>query len=280
MRARAAWLGALGLLALMLAWGPTPVAAAGGRGAGPGLAPAGGFELGLAAGWLSRERFQDTSESFREADGSTGSEASTNLKIRNDRTYMINLAYGLTRWLTLRAGLGMVEGGSLHETLGNGDWEAKLKSNFVWGLGARALVWQGPSGLGLSAGLDYLRYDDRGIKYWQYPTPGTGNTSDSGVNVDGRVDYWRVQGDVRLHWDLGRWRPFVGGAYAYSELKDEDRWSYPDGTWSKYDFSTKSEDRWGLLGGLEAELMPGLNLLVQGMLLAREEIGLSLSYDF
>lgn len=271
--------GLAGLVLLLTALATGPALAAGG-GAGPGLVPAGKFEVGLSATWLSQERFQDTRENFREADGATGSEPATNQKIRNDSFYMIDLAYGLTRWLTLRAGLGMVDGGSLHETLGNGDWEAKLKSNFVWGLGARALVWQGPAGLGLTAGLDYLRYDDRGIKYWQYPTPGAGNTSDSGVNVDGEVDYWRVQGDLRLHWSLGRWRPFVGGAYAYSELKDEDHWTYPNGTWSKYEFSTKSEDRWGLLGGVEAELAPGLNLLVQGMFLAREEIGLSLSYDF
>ncbi|MFZ5585112.1 MAG: hypothetical protein ACOZHQ_04195 [Thermodesulfobacteriota bacterium] len=278
MRRKAWWLGVLALTALILAGGPVPAEAAGARGAGPGLVPAGRFEVGLSAAWLSLERFQDTRESFREADGETGSEPSTNLKIRNDRTYMVNLTYGLTRWLSLRAGLGLVEGGSIQETLSNGNWEAKLKSHLVWGLGARALVWEGGPGLGLTAGLGYLRYDDRGIKYWQYPNGG--NTSEAGVGVDGQVDYWRVEADLRLHWSLGRWRPFVGGAYAYSEITDKDRWSYPDGGWSRYDFASKSADRWGLLGGLEAEIIPGLNLIVQGMLLAREEIGLSLSYDF
>lgn len=269
----------LGVAVLALALTGSPAwAAASGRGAGPGLAPAGQWEAGVNATWMFQERFQDTRESFNENNQDLGDEPALDLKIRNDRIYMANLAYGLTRWLTLRAGVGLIEGGAFYETLTNGNWEAKLKPSLIWGLGARALLWEGAQGLGLTAGVGYLRYDDRGIDHWQFP--GGGNTADVGIGVDGQVDYWRVEGDVRLHWSLGRWRPFVGGAYAYSELKDVDTWNRPGGTWSRYDFSTKSEDRWGVLGGVEAEIIPGLNLIVQGMLLAREEIGLSLSYYF
>ncbi|MBI4798125.1 MAG: hypothetical protein HY794_05210, partial [Desulfarculus sp.] len=101
---------------------------------GPGMVPAGKWQVGLASTWLSSERFQDTTE-FSSENGTPGSEPSTNLKIRNDRLHLATVSYGLHRRLTLTARAGMAEGGLIAETLSNGLWEAKLKPVFVWGLG-------------------------------------------------------------------------------------------------------------------------------------------------
>ncbi|MBI5523066.1 MAG: hypothetical protein HY910_10585 [Desulfarculus sp.] len=245
---------------------------------GPGMLPAGKWQVGLASTWQISERFQDTIETSHESDGSSGSGDSRNLKIRDDRLHLASVSYGLHRRLTLTARAGLAEGGKIAETLSNGQWEAKLKPVFVWGLGARGLLWEHQNGLGLTAGLSYLRYDDRGIDYW-HATDGW-TTDQSHYGVDAKVDYWRVEANALAHWRLGRFLPFLGLGYAYSEIKDTDTWSRPDGTWSRYEFESKNRDRWGLLGGLQAELCQGLSLGLNFAYFVREELGLSLTWDF
>lgn len=245
---------------------------------GPGMVPAGQWQVSLSSTWLAHERFQDTTE-FSKEDGETDSEASQSPKMRDDRMHLVTLSYGPHPRLTLFGQAGLAEGGVLSETLSNGLWEAKLKPVFIWGLGARGLVWQDSGGLGITAGLNYLRYDDRGIDHWHQGS--TGWTTDStGVGVDAEVDYWRVQADVLAHWRLGRFLPYLGLGYAYSELKDTDTWSRPDSSSSTYDLSTKGQDHWGLLGGVQAELCYGLSLGLNFAYLLREEVGLSLTWLF
>ncbi|MBI4800744.1 MAG: hypothetical protein HY794_18805, partial [Desulfarculus sp.] len=125
----------------------------------------------------------------------------------------------------------------------------------------------------------YLRYDDRGIDDWRRNDSGF-TTDAGGVGVDGKVDYWRLEASALAHWRLGRFLPFLGLGYAYSELKDSDTWNRPGGIVSTYDFSSKSQDRWGLLGGVQAELCKGLSLGLNFAYFAREELGLSLTWDF
>lgn len=245
---------------------------------GPGMVPAGRWQVGLASTWQVSERFQDTIETNHESDGSSGGEDLRNLKIRDDRLHLASVSYGLHRRLTLTARAGLAEGGKIAETLSNGQWEAKLKPVFVWGLGARGLLWEHQSGLGLTAGLSYLRYDDRGIDHWHATSGWT--TDQAHYGVDAKVDYWRLEASALAHWRLGRLLPFLGLGYAYSEIKDTDTWSRPDGTWSRYEFDSKSQDRFGLLGGLQAELWKGLSLGLNFAYLAREELGLSLTWDF
>ena len=116
--------------------------------AGPGMVPAGQWQVGLRTAWQAAERFQDTVEFTNDDDRDFSSEAATGLKLRDDRFHLATLAYGLHRRLTLTAQAGMAEGGTVIETLSNGQWEAKLKPAFVWGLGARGLLWEHPNGLG------------------------------------------------------------------------------------------------------------------------------------
>jgi opacity protein-like surface antigen len=243
---------------------------------GPGLLPAGKWQVGVGTTWLSREYFQDTRE-YTHENGQRDSEVSHDPTIRDDYFSLVTLSYGLLSRLTLFAQAGMAQGGVMSENLTNGLFEAKLKPVFVWGLGARGLLWQDTRGLGLTAGLSYLRYDDRGIDHWH--TSDGWTTESAGIAVDGKVDYWRVQADVTAHWRLGRFLPYLGVAYTHSELKDEDTWSTP--AWSAtYDFSTTNKDKWGLLGGVQVNLWRGLDLGVNFAYFMREEVGLSLSWRF
>lgn len=260
-------IGLAGIPSLAVASAPSP---------GPGMVAAGQWQVGLGATWLSQEKFQDTTE-YSHEDGQRTSEPSRDVKMRDDYFSMVTLSYGVLSRLTLFAQAGVAAGGVMSESLSNGVFEAKLKPVFVWGVGARGLIWQDASGLGLTGGVNYLRYDDRGIDHWR--TDDGWTTDGAGIGVDGEVDYWRVQADLTAHWRLGRFLPFLGVALAYSELKDVDTWSSPG--WSAtYDFSTKSENNIGLLGGVQVDLVHGLNLALNFALLVREEVGLSLNWRF
>ena len=139
----------------------------------PGMVPAGKWQVGLSTIWQATERFQDTAEFANFNNQDFGSEASTGLKLRDDRFHLATLAYGLHRCLTLMVRAGMAEGGTLSENLSNGQWDAKLNPVFVWSLGARSLLWEHPNGLGFTAGMAYLRYDNRGIDKWWYVPEGS-----------------------------------------------------------------------------------------------------------
>jgi opacity protein-like surface antigen len=263
---------------LLVAWGGIAGAGQDQPAAGPGMVAAGQWQVGVSSTWQARERFTDTVE-FSSENGAPGSEASRGPKMSDDRLHLASLSYGLGRRLTLSARAGLAEGGKLSEMLGNGEWTAKLKPVFVWGVGGRALLWEAGNGLGLTAGLSYLRYDDRGIDEWASSDRGW-TTSQGGVGVDGKVDYWRVDANALAHWRLGRVTPYLGLGYAYAELDDVDTWARPGGIWSRYEFSTHSKDNWGLLGGVQAELAPGLNLALGFACLVREELSLSLTWEF
>lgn len=271
--------GLLGLagLAWLLVIGAAGAGAAEG-GAAPGLVAAGKLSLGLETAWMAKENLADALEYGWDDGSPADSQISREVTLKGDRYYMARLAYGLHRRLTVSARAGMVEGGIWGETLANGRWEARLKSGFAWGLGARGLLWESAWGLGLSAGLDYLRWDDRGIKSWR--TPDGGSTDDYVAGIGSDLDYWRIQAEVVAHWRLGRWTPYLGGAYAYSKFKSEDNWTWADGTQSHYRDDFSNNDRWGLVGGLQAELLPNLSLTLSGVAIMREELGLALTYQF
>lgn len=247
--------------------------------AGPGLVPAGQWRLSAGGTWQMSERFQDTNEHAHDSEGASFAGHSDNLKMRDDHFYMASLAYGLNRRLTLVAQAGMAQGGIMAETTNTGQWEAKLKPVFVWGLGAKGLLWETASGLGLTGGLSYLRYDDRKIDNWHHGS-GYDTSSDGTLNVDGKMDYWRLEANLLVHQRLGRWLPYAGVSYTYSEIRDNDTWSYNDGYSITYDFQVTDKDRWGIPLGVQAQLTDHLGLVLSGTVLSREEVGLSLSWDF
>jgi len=271
--------GWIGLLCLVCLWtGGVVAAGAAESGAAPGMVAAGKFSLGLEGGWLFEERMADSQEYGQDEGQPETSQTAREVSFKGDRFYGARLAYGLHRRLTLSALAGVVDGGVWGQTLVNGRWEARLKSGFAWGLGARGLLWENACGLGLSAGVDYLRWDDRGVKNWRYPD---GDSTDQyGVDVDSSVDYWRVQAEVLAHWRLGRWTPYLGAAYAHAKFKNQETWTNPDGSTERYRDEFTNHDPWGLVGGLRAELLPNLSLTLRGVLIMREELGLALTYQF
>lgn len=277
MRTRVFGLVGLASLAWLLVGGAVGAAAAEG-GAAPGLVAAGKLALGVEAVWTARENLADALEYGWDDGSPADSQTSREVTLKGDRYYLARLSYGLHRRLTVSARAGLVEGGIWGETLVNGRWEARLKSGFAWGLGARGLLWESACGLGLSAGVDYLRWDDRGIKSWRTPDGDSTENYLAGIGSD--LDYWRIQGEVVAHWRLGRWTPYLGGAYAYSKFKSEDNWTWDDGTQSHYRDDFSNNDRWGLVGGLQAELLPNLSLSLSGVAIMREELGLALTYQF
>lgn len=272
-----AWLWMVGLVVLAAGLG-APISAAGETGAGPGMVAAGRLALSLGGVWASQEKMADSLEYGWDDGGEISSQDSREVSLKKDFYYLARLDYGLHRRLTVSAQVGMVDGGLWAQTLANGRWEAILKPALVWGVGARGLLWESASGLGLSAGLDYLRWDNRGIDHWR--TPDGGSTDSYVSKVDGDVNYWRFQAEILAHWRLGRWLPYLGGAYAYSKLKSEDNWTWDDGTQSHYRDDYSNQDRWGLVGGVQAELLPNLSLALRATWLMREELGLALTYQF
>jgi len=86
----------------------------------------------------------------------------------------------------------------------------------VWGLGARGLLWEDPSGLGLTTRLSYLRYDDRGVDRMQ--SRNISNFKWDNRVEDFQLDYCRLEANALVHWRLGRFMPFLGLGYAYSEF--------------------------------------------------------------
>lgn len=262
-------------LVMLLALAPATAWAA----AGPAdLLGKGQFQVGVEGSWLAQEKFKDTQERYYFSDEGGGSRTARDIQIRDDYMVTAKLAYGITDWLGVFARVGRAERGSLRETLGSwGEWQAQLKPALVWGLGAQGRVFECASGLGLLVGAEYLRYDNRGVGQWRYPD-GT-STPDYGTSVDSKVDYWRAEANATLYWKLGRFTPYAGLEYSYSEVSLDERW-FGDGYWSTYAWESKNADNLGGLVGLAVELTPALKLDLRGNFLSREEFLLGLSYCF
>lgn len=278
---------ALGLVALMLALAPAGARAA--EAAGPGSGPAaqigpwpmaaqGRVQLGLAGTWTWEERFKDAIQTSVVSDAGAFQGNASDLHFEDDRMYQLRVAYGLHPRLSAYLSLGLAEGGRLWQTLGSGSWHAVLRPAFVYGGGLSGLVWQGPQGWGGRAGLEYLRYDNRGIATWYDPS---GQPSESyGSAATGQVDYWRVSGGAVAYQTWGALTPWAGVSLAYAQFKENDRDDNVDGAVIDYDFASKSADMVGVTAGLNWQARPELSFGIMGNFLNRDEVGLLVSYGF
>ncbi len=250
---------------------PGPIAGA------PGLAAKGKFVVGIDGVWAFEERFKDATEQWHDSYGDSGSQTASSVKVVNDRLIMARLTYGLTDWLSVYGRLGYAEGGSLRETLRGLEWQAQMKPALVWALGARGRAFEQPNGLGLTLGAEYLRYDNRKIGQWRYPDGSS--TADYATTVDGNFDYWRAQADATLYWKLGRFTPYLGAQFLYSELKLDERWTSP-WDWSAYNWDVKNQDNLGCFAGLAIALAPRFNLDLRANFISRSEGMIGFSYEF
>lgn len=273
---------ALALAAALLGAGQAGAAGPAGPAAQIGpwpVAAPGRVQLGLGGSWVWDEGFKDAIQTAVIAGQGTSQVLARDLRFEDDRWWLLRVAYGLHPRLTAHLTLGQVEGGRLWQNLPTGDWSAVLRPSLVYGGGLSGLVWQGPQGWGVRAGLEYLRYDNRGIATWYAPdgTP----TESYGSAATGQVDYWRLSGGAVLYKTWGCLTPWAGLSLAHAQFKENDRDANNlDATVIDYDFASKSEDIAGVMAGLNWQARPDLSLGIMANFLNRDEVGLMLSYGF
>lgn len=283
----------MAMLALAAGLAAAPLAGAGAAETAPAPAAAAGpaaqigpwpvaakckVQVSLGGSWVWEEKFKDAVQTAVVNTDGSGQSLASDLHFEDDRWYLLRVAYGLHPRLSAYLTLGQVEGGRLWQTLGTGSWHAMLRPSFAYGGGLSGLVWEGPAGWGVRAGLEYLRYDNRGIATWYGPEGVPSETW--GSTATGQVDYWRLSGGAVAYKTWGAFTPWAGLSLAYAKFKENDRDANVDGTVIDYDFASETSDILGVVAGLNWQMRPDLSLGVQGSFLNRGEAGLMLSYGF
>lgn len=245
------------------------------------LTPKGGLTVGMAGGYIFEQRFRDYDLDRTSSSGASDSE-SKSAKFTDDRLLAASLTYGLTDWLNFYAQAGVVDGGKwVDNDIATGqDWQARLKSAFVWAVGGKVRVWEHKSGLGVLAGARYLRYDNRRVADWENTS--TGLKADDYWTTDDRLDYWQVDATATLYWRQGLFTPYIGGGWSYSAARFSGRWtelSNPD-SFVNYESTMYNRDQFTALAGLVVEPVKGLKVMIQGSFLSRTELTAGLSYTF
>lgn len=242
-----------------------------------GLLKKGDWSVGLVGTYLNQQKFKDYTLR-RDIDGAGSDQERKSAEFKDDVFSMAQVSYGLTDWANLYLRLGMASGGKWHDRdLAAGDeWEAKLKSNFVWALGAKARVWSLPQGPGVMLGAQYLRYDDRKVENWRNTT--RGYDADSYWNTDDKLDYWQVDLQASLYWPLGAVTPWAGLIFSHAEADLTGRWNGL--TSLSYDSTMKTKDDLGAAWGLDWLINQHWMLNLSGVLAARTSVSLGLRYLF
>ncbi len=202
-------------------------------------------------------------------------------KFENDQHYLLGLAYGLSDWLNIFAQAGVVHGGKfISPNASSGEeWEAKLKDQFVWAVGAKAQAFKLANGLALGLAARYLRYDDRKLGLWHENNSGYDDGSD--WTTDLKIDYWQIDLTAALSLRLGPLTPYAGLGYSYSEAKEHGRnYNIHSPYYVEYDATIKNEDNLLVLCGLDLALGQKFSLYLQGEFMARTALGLGLSWSF
>jgi hypothetical protein len=242
------------------------------------MTPAGSLSLGLRADWVSQQKIKDTDlKATLSNQGTSFSDTGrlTGLKIENDYYVAANGSYGVADWLNVFAQVGMVNGG----TLKMDGAEAKLGSNLFWALGAKVRPFESKNGLGLMITARYMRYDDREVKDWKIE--GTGPADKYGYSTDDSAKYWQMDAAALLYWKMGKVTPYIGGAYTYSELQYDGKWSNSsNGATVTYDAKFKPKDEYLALLGMDIMLGESFILNLHGAFGGRTEVGLGLNYNF
>ncbi len=191
------------------------VAGAGELGNPVKLLKKGQFEAGFQGIYLFEQQFEEYS--LRRSAAAASDTQRKSAEFKDDIFYLATVSYGITDRLDLFAKSGVVDGGEWKDVdLATGDqWEAKLKSRFVWGLGAKAQVFQASSGLGLAASAQFLRYSNRTVKDWKNLTREF--QADSSWTVDDMLDYWQIDLLLTAFWPIGAFTPYAGAGWSWSD---------------------------------------------------------------
>lgn len=266
----------LSLLALIL---PQP-AKAQEMGNPVALTPQGQFTLGLSAYQVFEQKHKD----FRlKSSSSTGTASTATLggSFRDDQYFLLGLTYGLRDWLNLFAQAGMVHGGRFLSVnpANTEEWQAKMKDQFVWALGAKAQAFKLSNGLALGLSTRYLRYDDRKLGTWHENKSGYDDSTN--WRDEGTLSYWQLDLSAVLSLPLGPLTPYAGLGYTHAEAKEGGgNYSLRTPEYVGYDATIRNQDSVVALCGLDLALGKDFSLYAQAEFLARNTLGLGLSWSF
>jgi hypothetical protein len=266
------------LLAVILVLAFTTPAISSSVGSPVGLVPKGKFTLSLSGDYLFEQKFKDYDLKRSSSAGASDTERKS-AKFKEDQTYLATLAWGATDWLNIFAQAGWVRGGKWIDTdIATGqEWEAKLKDQFAWGLGAKASVWQPRPGWDLLVTARYFRYDDRKASDWENTTQGF--PASRFWTTDDKLDYWQLDVNALLYVTHHKLSVFLGAGWSYAEADLSGRWNAP-GAWVDYDSKMKLKDQINIPLGIGYQFTPDFSAMLAGELYSRTLVSLTISWTF
>jgi len=240
----------------------------------------GQFDVGFQWSYVFKQEFEDYELKKTYSDGTTKS-SPKRADIEDDQYYMGTVTYGIIDRINVFARLGMVNGGKLQEYQAGNDWAGDLESNFVWALGAKGKIYEFENGLGFGLAAQYMRYDNRGVKNWQYGETGQ-TAAEIGWATDNKIDYWQLDVVTNAYWILGAFTPYAGAGYSYSQVDFSGRWTHEDPAngWVDYDASFSNENKFTALVGMDVDLGKNFKVNIQGTFVSRTALTLGISYCF
>jgi opacity protein-like surface antigen len=256
----------------------TSAAWAAGLGQPAGLVPQGKWSLSVSGEYQFEQKFKDYDLTRRSSAGASDTERKS-AKFKEDQAYMATLAWGATQWLNLFAQAGWVRGGKwIDNDLTTGqEWEAKLKDKFAWGAGVKVKVWEPKPGMQLLLTGRYFRYDDRKVEDWQNKTQGF--PASQYWSTDDKLDYWQIDLNAVMFFQVGKLTPFVGAGWTYGEGKFNGRWT-ASGAYVDYDSKHKLKDELSALVGIAYAFTPNWSINLRGEFVARTAVSLGVTWTF
>jgi len=240
----------------------------------------GQFAVGLQGNWVFKQAFEDFDLKKTYSDGYKDSDRQGS-DFRGDQYYMATVTYGVIDRINVYAKLGLVSEGTWTDAEPGDYWKADLETNFVWAIGAKGKIYEFANGIGFAAAAQYLRYDNRTVKNWR--SLDTGKTAaELGWNTDDQIDYWQVDAIANVYWALGRFSPYVGAGYSYSDVNYTGKWTHTVGAhgWIDYDASFSNQNKFSALVGVDVDLGKNFTANVQGTFVSRTALTIGASYSF
>lgn len=246
----------------------------------PGTMPRQGqFKVGVQGAWIFAQDFKDLDAKVSR--GATSySVAAKDLKITDDRSFMASIAYGVSNRFGIYAKLGVTDGGQFKFSnwdADSGTWWSnnfRLKSVFVWALGAKARVFESPEGLGVLLAAQYQRYDDRK----------TGDMASQGHGIslnDFQADFWQADVAASLYKKLGPLTCYAGLGYEHLELSMAGRANLGTSYANHIDFGDmENRDCLNAFVGLGWRVASNFYLTLQGDFMAHNAVTVGAGWAF
>ncbi len=240
----------------------------------------GQFAVGIQGNWVFKQAFEDydLKKTYPGGYKKTDRQGSD---FEGDQYYMATITYGLIDCINLFCKLGIVDGGKWTDTEPGDYWKADLASAFVWAIGAKGKIYEFANGIGLAAGAQYLRYDNRTVKNWRSLTYGK-TAAEFHWLTDDQMDYWQVDAIANVYWTLGRFTPYVGAGYSYYNVDYKGRWNLevPPYGWVDYKGSLSNENNFTALVGVDVNVWKNLKANIEGTFVSRSALTIGVSYSF